>query len=50
MFSWYAKNTWGGQLSTINGGTGLQATIVFSPMIQEVIGEADTKDVEGKSE
>ena len=49
MYTFYAKNTYGGKLST-NGSNNPQATVVFSPMIQEVIGEVGIKDVEGASE
>jgi hypothetical protein len=43
---WYAKVTYGGQLP-VNGGTSPNATVVFSPMLEEVIGEINTKEVVG---
>lgn len=46
----YAKTTYGGKLVSEHGGTSPDATIVFSPMIQKVIGEVDTKEVIGKAE
>lgn len=46
---WFARNTYGGQIPE-NSGNNPGATIVFSPMIQDVIGQVNTKEVEGKAE
>lgn len=50
MFMWFSKITWGGQLPSPNGGTSPNATIVYSPSIDKVVGEVDTKEIVGKAE
>lgn len=45
----YARTTYGGQLPK-NSGENSGATIVFSPMLQEVVGNVDVKDYEGNIE
>jgi len=49
MYMYYARNTYGGQIPE-NSGKNPNATIVFSPSIEQPVGQVDTKDYEGKAE